>query len=312
MQAAAVDDDGASATTTVDDMSYLPALQTWRSSDDDAAVGGVDGYHHAAAGAWRDHTYDEMWAAAFGGAAPVGERPLFFLQAAPTAPVGAAPAAPAVFARGPGGTWQEIGPGVRSHLPRHFGGGYEVQDLTAERAGSFVNTARLLFRFPHEAIVPLDTSPEEVEQGVRLEKWVRVPDGRVFCGSQSGTGRAGPSTRTTEEWASVSDGAEWLAERNRINATYGPNVFHIVPGMPAPAGTPTRRGEAPQGDSDGGAFRGGWTRDSQLAEPQQRAGRAAALPVAALAEAAAAASEDLRRWVDDSMDRDRHNRLGGP
>jgi hypothetical protein len=121
-----------------------------------------------------------------------------------------------------------------------------------------------------------------------------------------GTGIVGPSTRTTAEWALVRDAAEWLAERTRITAKYGPDVFGIiVPGMPAPEETRPRHDGAPQGGSAGEGILSGRTSDSRPAEPQQRAGRPAAL-VAALAEAAAAASEDLRLWVDDSMDRYHH------
>ena len=208
---------------------------------------------------------------------------------------------------------EEIDPAVWPLLPLHFGKGYEVRGLTVQRAESFVSTARLLFEFLHEAIVPVDTSPEEVERGVRLEKWVRVPDGRVFFGWQYGTGSAGPSARTTDEWLAERGGAEWLAERRRITAKYGPNVSDIIfPGMPVPEEARPRHGGAPPEDSDGGGFDSGRTSDSRPAEPRQWAGHAAALSVAALVETMDAAPEGLRQWVDDSVDPDRYHRLGGP
>ena len=128
-----------------------------------------------------------------------------------------------------------------------------------------------------------------------------------------GTGSAGPSARTTDEWLAERSGAEWLAERRRITAKYGPNVFDTVfPGMPVPEEARPRHGGALHEDSDGGGFGSGWNGNRQPSEPQQRAGRAAALSVAALAETMDAAPEGLRQWVDDSVDPDRYHRLGGP
>ena len=79
--------------------------------------------------------------------------------------------------------------------------------------------ARDLF---HEAALLLDTPPNRVPCGLWMEKWVVVPDGRVFMGRQYGTGEVWPIPQGDEQ----SYRAWVVAERNVITAKYGPNMFN--------------------------------------------------------------------------------------
>jgi hypothetical protein len=116
-----------------------------------------------------------------------------------------------------------IDPAVLHFLPPHFG---EVR-LDENCPEDFVDTCRLMFAIPHEALAPLDTRPDQVEQGVWIEKWARVPDGRVYHGWQVGTGAPAPTARTTQEWTSTTDIDAYIEEKRRVTAAYGPSVFGL-------------------------------------------------------------------------------------
>ena len=124
--------------------------------------------------------------------------------------------------------------GAAEFFPSHFGIAHQVGLEFVDGSHGYehlLGSCRIFFTAKdlfHEAAMPLDTSPERVPRGLWMEKWVSVPDGRVFMGRQYGTGG---------EWQ-IPPGDDpnycaWVvAERNLITEKYGPNMFNRSMGTP--------------------------------------------------------------------------------